>query len=395
MVIVVIENAARLSIPFLVKVGIDSGIPPISEDDNLEPLLLIVGAVLVATITQAVTRNVFLVRSGTIGQERPVPDPAAGVPAVPAPQPRLPRQLHLGSGDLPPDLRRRRPLRDARVRLRRAGDRPADVGRHGRPAAVPRRQARPGGPALRAVPRLADQLVPQGVGQELPRHPREGRARHRPLRRVDGRDPRRPGVPSRAPQPGDLRRRQRAVPRRQPGRLPAGRLVHARHPADRQRHHRRGAGLRRLPGLPRRGHRRRAGGLPALPAPVLRADAGDLAVLQHLPVGLGRAGEALRRAGGEARRPRADEPRPAARPAGRPDLRPRRLRVRRGRAGAARTRPGRPGGPDAGAGRHDRCRQDHAGQAGHPLLRPRRWPGTARRRRPARPLRRATCTGPW
>jgi ATP-binding cassette, subfamily B, bacterial len=69
MVIVVIENAARLSIPFLVKVGIDSGIPPISQDDNLGPLLLIVGAVLVATITQAITRNVFLVRSGTIGQD--------------------------------------------------------------------------------------------------------------------------------------------------------------------------------------------------------------------------------------------------------------------------------------------------------------------------------------
>ncbi len=68
-VIVVVENAARLSIPYLVKVGIDSGIPPIREDDNLEPLLLIVGAVLVATITQAVTRNLFLVRSGTIGQD--------------------------------------------------------------------------------------------------------------------------------------------------------------------------------------------------------------------------------------------------------------------------------------------------------------------------------------
>ena len=68
-VIVVLENAARLSIPYLVKVGIDSGIPPIREDDNLEPLLLIVGIVLVATITQAVTRNLFLVRSGIIGQD--------------------------------------------------------------------------------------------------------------------------------------------------------------------------------------------------------------------------------------------------------------------------------------------------------------------------------------
>ena len=67
--IVVVENAARLSIPYLVKVGIDSGIPPIRQDDNLEPLLIIVGIVLFATITQAITRNLFLVRSGTIGQD--------------------------------------------------------------------------------------------------------------------------------------------------------------------------------------------------------------------------------------------------------------------------------------------------------------------------------------
>src|SRR4051794_7369136 len=68
-VIVVVENAARLSIPYLVKVGIDNGIPPIREDDNLDPLLLIVGIVLFATITQAIARNIFLVRSGIIGQD--------------------------------------------------------------------------------------------------------------------------------------------------------------------------------------------------------------------------------------------------------------------------------------------------------------------------------------
>ncbi len=68
-VIVVVENAARLSIPYLVKVGIDSGIPPIRDDDNLDPLLLIVGIVLFATITQAIARNLFLVRSGVIGQD--------------------------------------------------------------------------------------------------------------------------------------------------------------------------------------------------------------------------------------------------------------------------------------------------------------------------------------
>ncbi|MBB6626868.1 ABC transporter ATP-binding protein [Nocardioides sp. KIGAM211] len=68
-VIVVVENAARLSIPYLVKEGIDTGIPPIRESDNLEPLLLVVGIMLVATITQAVARQLFLVRSGRIGQD--------------------------------------------------------------------------------------------------------------------------------------------------------------------------------------------------------------------------------------------------------------------------------------------------------------------------------------
>jgi ABC-type multidrug transport system fused ATPase/permease subunit len=67
--IVLVENAARLSIPYLVKEGIDTGIPPISESGDTGPLLVIVGIVLVATLTQAVARNLFLVRSGRIGQD--------------------------------------------------------------------------------------------------------------------------------------------------------------------------------------------------------------------------------------------------------------------------------------------------------------------------------------
>ncbi len=67
--IVVVENAARLSIPYLVKVGIDSGIPPIRESGDTGVLLEVVGAVLLATIVQAITRNLFLVRSGRIGQD--------------------------------------------------------------------------------------------------------------------------------------------------------------------------------------------------------------------------------------------------------------------------------------------------------------------------------------
>jgi ABC-type multidrug transport system fused ATPase/permease subunit len=67
--VVLVENAARLSIPYLVKVGIDTGIPPIRESGDLEPLFLIVGVVLFSTITQAVTRQLFLVRAGRIGQD--------------------------------------------------------------------------------------------------------------------------------------------------------------------------------------------------------------------------------------------------------------------------------------------------------------------------------------
>ncbi len=67
--VVLVENVARLSIPYLVKVGIDSGIPPIRTDDDLGPLLEIVAVVLVATLTQALARNRFLVMQGRLGQE--------------------------------------------------------------------------------------------------------------------------------------------------------------------------------------------------------------------------------------------------------------------------------------------------------------------------------------
>jgi ABC-type multidrug transport system fused ATPase/permease subunit len=69
MVVVIVENAARLSIPYLVKEGIDTGIPPIRASGDLGPLLLVVGLVLASTVIQAVARNLFLVRSGLIGQD--------------------------------------------------------------------------------------------------------------------------------------------------------------------------------------------------------------------------------------------------------------------------------------------------------------------------------------
>jgi ATP-binding cassette, subfamily B, bacterial len=67
--IVLVENASRLSIPYLVKEGIDRGIPPIRESDDTSVLFTIVGIALFATILQAVTRRTFLVLSGRIGQD--------------------------------------------------------------------------------------------------------------------------------------------------------------------------------------------------------------------------------------------------------------------------------------------------------------------------------------
>jgi ATP-binding cassette, subfamily B, bacterial len=69
MIAVVIENAARLSIPLLVAKGIDVGIPPIQQHNDIKPLVGIVAIVLVATVTQAISRNIFLVKSGRIGQD--------------------------------------------------------------------------------------------------------------------------------------------------------------------------------------------------------------------------------------------------------------------------------------------------------------------------------------
>jgi ABC-type multidrug transport system fused ATPase/permease subunit len=69
MVAVLIENAARLSVPFLVAAGIDKGIPPIQAGEGAQTLYMIVGVVLVAVVVQAITRITFLRLAGIIGQE--------------------------------------------------------------------------------------------------------------------------------------------------------------------------------------------------------------------------------------------------------------------------------------------------------------------------------------
>jgi len=67
-VLVVIENLARLSVPRMVQVGIDHGVPPISRDGDAHVLLLVIGALCVIVAVQAVSRLLFLRQSGTIGE---------------------------------------------------------------------------------------------------------------------------------------------------------------------------------------------------------------------------------------------------------------------------------------------------------------------------------------
>jgi ATP-binding cassette, subfamily B, bacterial len=68
-IVVVVENAARLSVPLLVQRGIDHGIPPIVEGGSSRELLLIVASLCGVVLTQATSRMFFLRRSGRIGQE--------------------------------------------------------------------------------------------------------------------------------------------------------------------------------------------------------------------------------------------------------------------------------------------------------------------------------------
>jgi ATP-binding cassette, subfamily B, bacterial len=67
-IVVVIENAARLSVPLLVQKGIDHGIPPIIDGGSARALMVIVAALCGVVLVQAVSRMFFLRRSGRIGQ---------------------------------------------------------------------------------------------------------------------------------------------------------------------------------------------------------------------------------------------------------------------------------------------------------------------------------------
>ncbi|MET0316408.1 MAG: ABC transporter ATP-binding protein, partial [Rhodococcus fascians] len=68
-IVVVVENAARLSVPLLVQRGIDKGIPPIVDGGSVRELLLVIAALCGVVLVQAAGRMFFLRRSGRIGQK--------------------------------------------------------------------------------------------------------------------------------------------------------------------------------------------------------------------------------------------------------------------------------------------------------------------------------------
>ena len=67
-IVVIAENAARLSVPLLVQRGIDHAIPPLLAGGSATELLAVVGALCVVVVVQAVSRMVFLAASGRMGQ---------------------------------------------------------------------------------------------------------------------------------------------------------------------------------------------------------------------------------------------------------------------------------------------------------------------------------------
>ena len=67
-VVVIAENAARLSVPLLVQRGIDHGVPPLLAGGSARELILIVAMLAGVAAVQAGGRLFFLNRSGRVGQ---------------------------------------------------------------------------------------------------------------------------------------------------------------------------------------------------------------------------------------------------------------------------------------------------------------------------------------
>ncbi len=68
-VVVILQTGARMVGPYLVKVGIDRGIPPLTRGGSARTLFLVVAAYLAAALAQAFLTAVFVRTAGRIGQD--------------------------------------------------------------------------------------------------------------------------------------------------------------------------------------------------------------------------------------------------------------------------------------------------------------------------------------
>lgn len=99
--IVVVENAARLSVPLLVQRGIDHGIPPIVHGGSARTLMVIVASLCAVVVIQASSRMFFLRRSGRGRAEGTAGTAASRVSPLSTARRRVPRALHVGPGGQP------------------------------------------------------------------------------------------------------------------------------------------------------------------------------------------------------------------------------------------------------------------------------------------------------
>ena len=66
--LLLLQNAAAMTGPYLVKVGIDQGIPPLDHGGAPTVLVEVTVAFVVASVVEYLTKRAFLTASGRIGQ---------------------------------------------------------------------------------------------------------------------------------------------------------------------------------------------------------------------------------------------------------------------------------------------------------------------------------------
>jgi ATP-binding cassette subfamily B protein len=67
--VVLLANAATMAGPYLVKVGIDRGIPPVVKDGDARPLAVIIAVLVAAALLQFISQRWFFLLVGRLGQE--------------------------------------------------------------------------------------------------------------------------------------------------------------------------------------------------------------------------------------------------------------------------------------------------------------------------------------